>query len=91
MKNLIRPRALRREITTNYMEATRPQKAASITLRRHLRHIKDLLVHQEMHVMTLELQYPYSSQFPGDHPELARARAVLQGMQTIAEKLFPKA
>lgn len=57
-------------------------------LRRHLKHIKHLLDAQENYVETLAVLHPYSAQFPGDHPELARERAILQGMQLIAKTLL---
>lgn len=88
MKNLLQPRALRSKTSTHTRETNFQQRAAAITLRRHLKHLKHLLEAQEILVETLALVHPYSPQFPCDHPELARERAVLQGMKIIAQNLI---
>lgn len=88
MKNPIQPRFERRNYSSNLLETSRHQLAASGALRRQLKHIRYLVDCQEMYVEELQMRYPYSSQFPGDHPELARERAVLQGMKMIAQKLI---
>ena len=88
MKNPIQPRSVRRNACANTLETSRNQLAASIALRRQLKQIRYLVDCQEMYVEELQMRYPYSSQFPGDHPELARERAVLQGMKMIAQKLI---
>lgn len=88
MKNLLHSRAVRRNAPSNILESSRHQLSAASSLRRHLRHIKNLLDSQENYVEMLAALHPFSTQFPCEHPELARERAVLQGMQMIAKNLI---